>query len=205
MKKSQLIGLSTLAVTLGVVGVTSFASAANGTTSTSIVDKIATKFGLKKSDVQAVFDADHSEKEAERLANVSDRLQNLVDKGTITADQKTKIEAKLKEMQTTRDTERTALEKWASDNGIDVKYVMMGRGPREEAADNRLQNLVGKGTITADQKTKIEAKVDELQKQREEDRLALQKWASDNGVDIKYLMGGGMGMRGMGGPKGAMM
>jgi hypothetical protein len=147
MKKSALIGLSMTAVTLGVVGLSSIASAQTSTSGTSLIDKIATKFNLKKADVQAVFDADRTERQAERLAENSTRLQSLVDKGTITADQKTKIEAKQKELQTKRDAERTELEKWATDNGIDAKYLMgggMGRGgkggPMGDGPMNDAQN-----------------------------------------------------------------
>ena len=200
MKKQALIGLSMTAVTFGVVGLSSIASAqtANGS---SLIDKLVTKFNLNKADVQAVFDAEKSEKQAEHQAERSANLQTLVDKGTITADQKTKIEAKQKEQQAAREAERTSLEKWATDNGVEMRYLMGGRG-HGTASDTRLQTLVDKGTITADQKTKIEAKQKELEAKREENKTAIEKWATDNGIDAKYLLGGGMGMRGHGGPKG---
>ena len=200
MKKSKLIGLSMTAVTIGIVGLAGIASAQTSTNGTSLVDKIATKFNLKKADVQAVFDANKSEKQAEHTADVSARLQSLVDKGTITADQKAKIEAKQAELKTEREAERTALQKWATDNGIDAKYLMGGdmggHGGMHGDNTNRLQSLVDKGTITADQKAKIEAKQAELKTEREAERTALQKWATDNGIDAKYLMGGAMGGRG---------
>ncbi len=201
MKKSQLIGLSTMAVTLGVVGLTSFASAATSTSGTSLVDKIATKFGLNKTDVQAVFDEEKTERQAERKAEVSERLQDLVDDGKITAEQKTKIEAKQEELQTAREAERTALEAWANDNGVDVRYVMQAKGMN---GGNRLDDLVEDGKITAEQKTKIEAKQEELETKREEQRDALETWADENNIDAKYLMGGtgGPGGRGHGGPGG---
>lgn len=116
----------------------------------SLVDKIATKFGLNKTDVQQVFDEEHAAREAEHEAKVTARLQSLVDDGTISADQKTLIEAKLKELKTEResdqssfknltpaerkakmDEKKTALEQWAKDNNIDItklKGVFMG-GP----------------------------------------------------------------------------
>jgi hypothetical protein len=197
MKKSQLIGLSTMAVTLGVVGLTSFASAATSTSSTSLVDKIATKFGLSKTDVQAVFDEQKAERQAEHKAEVSERLQDLVDDGKITAEQKTKIEAKHEEQQAAREAERTELEKWATDNGIELRYLMGGRG-HGMSGDNRLDTLVEDGKITAEQRTKIEAKQAELKTKRDENRTALEKWATDNGIDAKYLMGGGKGGRGHG-------
>jgi hypothetical protein len=58
----------------------------------------------------------------------SNRLQNAVDAGTITAEQKTLIENKQKELQTKRDADREALKKWASDNKIDESYLMGMRG-----------------------------------------------------------------------------
>lgn len=56
------------------------------------------------------------------------RLQDAVDSGEITADQKTLIETKQKELQTKRESARDALKKWAADNKIDEKYIMMGPG-----------------------------------------------------------------------------
>ena len=151
--KKGLMTAAAVAV-VGAAGLTAThaVSAATGdnTDQTSIVDKIATKFGLNKDDVQKVFDEDHAVHDAEREAKLSERLQALVDKGVITADQKTKIEAKLKELQTTRESEKdsfkslsqderkakmdankAALEQWAKDNGIDLSKlggVFMG-GP----------------------------------------------------------------------------
>lgn len=142
MKKSKLIGLSMTAVTLGIVGLAGIASAQTSTNSTGIIDKIATNFNLKKADVQAVFNEKKSEKQVERTADESARLQALVDKGTITVDQKTKIEAKQAELKTEREAKRTALLKWSTDNGIDAKYLMggemggcgdhMGKGPMND-------------------------------------------------------------------------
>ncbi len=197
MKKSKLIGLSTMAVTLGVVGLAGIASAQTSTSNTSLVDKIATKFSLKKADVQAVFDEQKTERQAEHKAEVSERLQDLVDDGKITAEQKTKIEAKQAEHQAAREAERTELEKWATDNGIELRYLMGGRG-HGMSGDNRLDKLVEDGKITTEQRTKIEAKQTELEAKREENRTALEKWATDNGIDAKYLMGGGKGGRGHG-------
>ncbi len=208
MKKRFVLGLATTGVALSAAGLLGVASAATSTStgSQNIVDKIATKFNLKKADVQAVFDAEHAEKETAHQAEQSAHLQTLVDKGTITADQKTKIEAKQKEMQSARQTERTELEKWATDNGIDMQYLMP-RGPKGSDSSD-LQSLVDKGTITADQKTKIEAKRTELKAKRDSNRTALEQWAKDSGIDMQYLMGGfggrghgpgspGGGMRGM--------
>ena len=142
--------------TVGVAGLTATQAVLAATDSTdnpesSLVDKLATKFGLNKSDVQAVFDEDHSEREAEHEAKAAERLQALVDDGTITAEQKTAIEAKIAEMKAERESERDSfkdlsaderkakmeekkaeLDKWAEENGIDLTklrgILMGGRG-----------------------------------------------------------------------------
>jgi len=146
MKSAKKALLVTGATT--IVGLASFAGVANAATSSSstgndsLVNKIATKFNLNKSDVQAVFDQDRSEHEAERQQKLEDRLSQAVSDGKITSDQKDQILSKLKELQTYRDSikdksasERRSLMKakmdelqqWAKDSNLS-NYVPFGRG-----------------------------------------------------------------------------
>lgn len=205
LKNALLVGVS--AATLGSTffAATNFASAQSSTGDT-LIDKLVAKFNLNKDDVQAVFDEEKTERQAERKAEISDRLQDAVDDGDITSDQKTLIENKISELQTTRDAERDALDAWAEQNGIDAKYVMGGGRGMRGGDNDRLQDAVDDGDITAEQKTLIESKLDELETAREAQRDELEQWAEDNGIDAKYLIGGGMGMmgggRGPGGPGG---
>jgi hypothetical protein len=185
------------AVSAIAVGASAFAAAESGTNSNSLVDRIANKFNLNKDEVKAVFNEEHAARAAERLADVSQDLQKAVDAGEITADQKSLIENKIKETQTAREAERTALESWANDNGVDVKYVMMGG----RHSDDRLQDAVEDGDITADQKTLIEKKQEELQTSRETQRDAIEQWAKDNNIDTEYLRMGGPGGHKGGGPR----
>jgi hypothetical protein len=187
------------AVSAIAVGVTSFASAESGSNSNSLVDRIANKFNLNKDEVKAVFNEEHAARAAERLADVSQDLQKDVDAGDLTADQKTLIETKLKEIQTAREAQRAELDAWAEDNNIDAKYIMMGG--RHGDASNRLQDAVDDGDITAEQKTLIEAKQKEFQTARETQRTALEQWAKDNGIDTDYLHMGGKGEHRGGGPR----
>lgn len=199
VKKSLLVTGAVATVGLAsLTGIGAVSAATTGTGGDSLVSKIAQKFNLKESDVQAVFDEAKTEREAKHQAALSDHLQQLVDDGKITANQKTLIENKVTELQKAREDERTALEAWAKEKGIDVKYVMMGGHGGDT---DRLQQLVDDGKITADQKTAIAAKQDELKDKRDADRDALEKWASDNNIDAKYLMMGG-GRGGHGGPGG---
>lgn len=150
MKKQ--LAITALAITLAGAGLfTSGKVFAQSTPSSdpmsSIVQKIADKFGLNKSDVQAVFDQERTERQAEMEAKYETQLTQYVTEGKITEAQKQLIITKHKEMQANRQTERqtmqgktaaerktametkrTELETWASQNGIDVKYLMGGMG-----------------------------------------------------------------------------
>jgi hypothetical protein len=111
----------------------------------SLVQKIADKFGLKKEDVQAVFDQDRLDRQAQMQARFEEKLAQDVKDGKITEAQKQLIlekrkslganrQAKMESMKNmTGDERRTAvesqrqeLENWAKENGIDLKYLMGG-------------------------------------------------------------------------------
>jgi hypothetical protein len=113
----------------------------------SLVAKIADKFGLKKEDVQAVFDTDRQERQQEMQTKYEEQLSQDVTDKKITEAQKQLIIAKNKELETNRqakmestknmtdderktamEKERTELESWAKTNGIDLKYLMGGMG-----------------------------------------------------------------------------
>lgn len=122
----------------------------------TIMQKIAQKFGLKETDVQAVFDQNRQERQKEHEAAYEEKLSGYVKEGKLTESQKQLILAKHKELQTSHqqtrenmqgktqeekkaamekrrtamDTERAGLEAWAKANGIDPTYVMIGEGPR---------------------------------------------------------------------------
>lgn len=148
MKKALLVTGATT-----IVGLASFAGVANAATSgsssdsstggSSLVDKIAAKFNLNKSDVQAVFDEDRSAHEAERQQKLEERLTQAVTDGKITSEQKDEILAKMKDMQTYMDsikdksedekrslmkTKMDELKQWAEDNNL-TDYMPMGHGP----------------------------------------------------------------------------
>lgn len=108
----------------------------------SIVQQIAHKFNLKESDVQAVFDEEHKVRTAEMHEKFETNLTNLVSKGSITEEQKQKILAKKKELsankpknltkfknmtpnqrKTEMEKQKTELEAWAKDNGIDLSKI----------------------------------------------------------------------------------
>ena len=101
MKKNQsklMVAAAALTITgaslFGINGV----SAANNSNSESLVDRLTTKFELNKDEVKKVVTEFKEEKSVEHDAKRLEDLQAKVDDGTITAEQKTKLEAKFKEM-----------------------------------------------------------------------------------------------------------
>jgi len=63
--------------------------------------------------------------------------------------------------------------------------------------ETRLNQAVKDGKITEDQKAKIMAKHQELQKERGSKHDEMEAWAEKNGIDLEWMMG-------FGGPRGMM-
>lgn len=117
---------------------------------------------------------------------------------------------------TTNNWKQNLVETLASKLGVSTDKVSSAmtdlreerRSEMQSRFEERLNELVTLGKITSEQKDKILAKKAELQKEweaketeRQAHREAMQKWASDNGIDLSQIdMMGGMGRgRGMGG------
>ena len=140
--KLMTAGLATGLCMITIVGV---ASAQGGSPGTTLVDDLATKFHLNKTDVQQVFDAHHQAQMAKGEAKSEERLTQAVKDGRITEAQKALILAKHKEMIANREAARMAdpgkrhtdmeqqrddLKVWADQNKIplDLTFGFGGRG-----------------------------------------------------------------------------
>lgn len=146
----QQIKPKTIAVSLAALGLVTAlgvgtVAAADGQTGTTLVDKIASRFNLKKEDVQQVFDQQRSEHQQSREQAEAKRLQAAVDAGKLTAEQRDKIVAKRAELKTAMESERDSmkdktpaeraalkaafdakraeLKQWEADNGIPAGYL----------------------------------------------------------------------------------
>ena len=154
LTKSLIVASIVGTIGLGGVATAGAVSADSTTASTdpmsSLVDKIASTFNIDRTKVQEVFTADRTEREAAREKEQTARLQALVDNGTITATQKSAIEAKMTAMKTEREAEKedwktltdeerkskmdekkTELESWAKEQGLDLTKLkgVLGGGP----------------------------------------------------------------------------
>lgn len=139
---------------IGAIGLLSTPSAAAlSPPQDSLAERIATKFNLTLDEVKKVFNEERQVREQAHQKKLEEKLQKKVDDKTITEEQKTKLLAKLSEIreqrhenrasQTTkpsrsemkqkREAERSELQTWAQENGIDLQSVLpqFGEGHRE--------------------------------------------------------------------------
>lgn len=120
-----------VAAVVSMVGLASVAGLASAQASNnSLVDKIAQKFNLDKSEVQKVFDEDRSAREAGREQRYEERLTRAVKDGKLTEDQKTKILAKHKEFEAQRN--KLHDEMMAEKETVDSKTEAERENLREE-------------------------------------------------------------------------
>lgn len=85
----------------------------------AIVSRIAEKFNLNESDVEAVFESIRDERMAEMQKQREERLEDAVSDGVITEMQKNSILEIMAKHQGERDKNREEMKSWFEDQGID--------------------------------------------------------------------------------------
>lgn len=129
-------------LTLGIIFVgllsVSYVSAKEDGSYPTIVQKIAQKFNLNEKDVQAVFDEERTAHFADMQARWSEKLDDLVNEGKISKEQKDQIikkheemHSKMLELKDLTPDERNEkmkefnqeLKSWAEKEGIDLSFV----------------------------------------------------------------------------------
>jgi len=145
MKRNNKIALGIAVATISAITLLGAGVTSAYTTKEAMTDRIASKLNISKTEVEKVLNEFHTQEKADRTADRTTELQKKVDDGTITSAQKTLIENKLKEIDAERESNRdqnisredmhakmednrTALEKWATENGIDINLIMPSRG-----------------------------------------------------------------------------
>jgi hypothetical protein len=148
--RALLVGALTTTILGGGLFAVTASAATPSSEDDSLASKIATKFNLNKEDVQTVVKdyrtEQHANHQAEHQKRLEDRLTQAVKDGKISEEQKSKIINYMKsqesffeslrdkteeERHTAMETHKAEVKKWASDNGIDLQYVMPG-GPGGE-------------------------------------------------------------------------
>ena len=138
--------IGALALMAGVYGIgTTYAQ--DNDAHASLIQKLASKFGVGESEVEAVFDEHRGEMQAERQAEFSTKLDEAVEAGEITAEQKQAIIDKHEEMKSKHDELkdldkderrekmqkiRSEMKDWTQENDIDMRDIAPkdGKGMR---------------------------------------------------------------------------
>lgn len=97
------------ATVIGAASMAGIANAAQTSTSSSLVDKIAQRFNVDKNEVQKVFDEDRSSRQAAMEQRYEERLTQAVKDGKLTEDQKSKLLAKHKELKAAMESKRDSM------------------------------------------------------------------------------------------------
>jgi predicted RND superfamily exporter protein len=128
-------------VMLGVCGLSAIAAETEANYNfPPVIQKLVDKFNLDPAKVNDVLQEERKAADAKRESMVEQKLDQAVESGQITASQKEAILAKRVEMQAKFETLRNLapperceamqqlrdeMEKWAQDNGIDAKQLLM--------------------------------------------------------------------------------
>lgn len=112
-----------------------------------IIQKLVERFGLNEEEVKAVFDEAREERRVEMQARFEQRLNEAVENGDLTEEQKQLLLAKHEELKAEREANRESfqnmtreerreameakraeLEAWAEENGLDLSQLFFFRG-----------------------------------------------------------------------------
>lgn len=104
---------------VGYFGTTSVLADNDNPMHQTLITRIAEKFNLKESDVEAVFEAVRDEKREEMKKNKEERLSQAVTDGVITEAQKQAILSKMNENMEERQANREEMQAWFKSQGID--------------------------------------------------------------------------------------
>lgn len=147
MKKTKavILGAATLAVLgLGAVGVNKTLAAENGTVHPrmeSLIQALADKFGTSPAEVQAVFDEQHANMQAQFEQKGEERIAAAIEAGKLTQEQADALKARHEEnqafMESLKDltpearqealkTHHEEMKAWAESEGIELPFI--GRG-----------------------------------------------------------------------------
>ncbi len=110
------IVLSVAAIAGTIYATGASASFGNGQKMTS---QLAEKLGIEESSVESAMEEIRSDQQAEMKAEQEEKLQEAVDDGKITAEQKQLLLDRQTAMEEAREARRAENQKWMEDNGFD--------------------------------------------------------------------------------------
>ena len=123
------VGAIAMGATLGVAGLKTIEAASE--TNSPLLQNLAEKFNSSPEDIKGVFDQTKEERKHERQKAIEASLNQAVEEGMITEDQKNTIQSKQEEIRKQMDEVKAAkedLRKWADEEDVDLKDIFPGKG-----------------------------------------------------------------------------
>jgi hypothetical protein len=174
-KKFILPAIMIMALGLALAGgayVKAQATTSDGGIHKTIIQRLVERFNLNTADVQAVFDAERADRQAQMTADFNTKLDALVTSGALTDAQKQAILTKRQELQSQEQSETNGqkptwtpgtkptqeqidamkakmearkqdIETWAKQNGIDAKYLYLLGGFGHEGHGHGFGRMMG--------------------------------------------------------------
>jgi hypothetical protein len=112
-----------------------------------MIERLAERFGLNQDEVKSFFESEREASQAKRQAALEERLSEAVSEGRLSEEQKQLILDKREELRAEREanresyrdmdrderreerkSRRDALQAWAEENGIDMRYLVGRHG-----------------------------------------------------------------------------
>lgn len=155
MKVNKKIIIPLLTITVAGAAAYSGSKVFAATTQTNyppMVERFAEHFGLKVDDVKTFFDEERQQRQQDMLSDYADFLEEAVNSGDLTENQKDLLISKKEEQQKEmanfqpgsenredrfekKQARRDELVQWAKDNNIDQKYLFFHSGERGEGGE----------------------------------------------------------------------
>ncbi len=88
---------------------------------------IAKKFNLDENEVAQYMQEQRAARQQQMRTNMEEKLNEAVESGKLTQEQKTKLLDKIEEHEQERQSHRTEMQAWAEENGIDMQELGLCR------------------------------------------------------------------------------
>lgn len=142
IKTALVVGAGVTAMSLGSLGVVSAATdSSSSDPESSLVSKIASKFNLNKSEVQAVFDQEHADRRAEMKTERASALKQAVTDGKLTQAQADHITAVWAEIDALMGSKKPSEQSDATRKAIKAKMDGLRTWAKQQNLD--LGSIVG--------------------------------------------------------------
>mgnify|MGYP001410878772 CR=1 FL=1 len=137
MQKKIILGLlvTIFALSMGAITITKVSADENENNFPPMIKDLIDRFNLDEDEVEEYMQEQHKQKQVEMTEKRENLLDQSIEDGKITEEQKDLLISKLDEQRFKREQEHEEFKLWAKENGIDLSQLRLRPGNR--GADSR--------------------------------------------------------------------